>query len=63
MSWHCSYQVEKSVNIIARENGGEEIFVSEDGILLRRTSRGQDLSEGGKLFVDGPRLYTLSMHA
>ena len=59
MSWQCSYQVEKSVNIIARENGGEEISVSEDGILLTWTSRGQDLSEGGKLFVDGPRLYTL----
>ena len=52
----------KSVNIIAGGNGGEEISVSEDGILLTGTSRGQDVSEGGKLLVDGPRLYTLSMH-
>ncbi|CAN5215272.1 hypothetical protein BH18THE2_BH18THE2_07720 [soil metagenome] len=52
----------KSVNIISGGNGGEEISVSEDGILLTGASRGQDLSEGGKLLVDGPRLYTLSMH-
>jgi Thioredoxin like C-terminal domain len=52
----------KSVNIIAGGKGGEEVSISEDGKPLSAESYGQDLSEEGKLVVDGPRLYNLSMH-
>lgn len=53
----------KSVNIVAGgKGGGEEVSISEDGKPLSAESYGQDLSEGGKFVVDGPRLYNLSMH-
>src|SRR5918998_2280576 len=52
----------KSVNIVAGGKGGEEVSISEDGKPLSAESYGQDLSEGSKFVVDGPRLYNLSMH-
>ncbi|MGI8831249.1 MAG: hypothetical protein ACR2IS_01280 [Nitrososphaeraceae archaeon] len=49
-TYYFSVEIQKQnkVNIIAGGNGGEEISVSEDGILLTGASRGHDLSEGGK---------------
>jgi hypothetical protein len=54
----------KSVNIVAGGKGegeGEELSISEDGVALTNKS-GIDLSEQGKLVVDGQRLYNLVMH-
>ena len=53
----------KSVNIVAGGRGGEgeELSISEDGVALTNKS-GIDLSEQGKLVVDGQRLYNLVMH-
>ena len=52
----------KSVNIVAGGEGeGEELSISEDGVALTNKS-GIDLSEQGKLVVDGQRLYNLVMH-
>jgi hypothetical protein len=57
----------KSVNIVAGGKGGEEeeeeLSISEDGVALtNKSGRGIDLSEQGKLVVDGQRLYNLVMH-
>jgi thiol-disulfide isomerase/thioredoxin len=55
----------KSVNIVAggKGKGGEELSISEDGAALtNKSGRGIDLSEQGKLVVDGQRLYNLVMH-
>ena len=56
----------KSVNIVAGgkgEGGGEELSISENGVALtNKSGRGIDLSEQGKLVVDGQRLYNLVMH-
>jgi hypothetical protein len=59
----------KSVNIVAggkgegKGGGGEELSISEDGVALtNKSGRGIDLSEQGKLVVDGQRLYNLVMH-
>jgi thiol-disulfide isomerase/thioredoxin len=55
----------KSVNIVAggKGKGGEELSISEDGVALtNKSGRGIDLSEQGKLVVDGQRLYNLVMH-
>jgi len=58
----------KSVNIVAgggegEGEGGEELSISEDGVALtNKSGRGIDLSEQGKLVVDGQRLYNLVMH-
>jgi hypothetical protein len=57
----------KSVNIVAggkgEEEEEEELSISEDGVALtNKSGRGIDLSEQGKLIVDGQRLYNLVMH-
>ena len=56
----------KSVNIVAGgkgEGGGEELSISENGVALtNKSGRGIDLSEQGKLVVDGQRLYNIVMH-
>src|SRR5919106_2070536 len=58
----------KSANIVAGGKGTtttttNELSVSEDGsALTNKTGRGMDLSDQGKLVVDGQRLYNLSMH-
>src|SRR5215212_5126048 len=61
----------KSANIVAGGKGttttttaaANELSVSEDGsALTNKTGRGMDLSDEGKLVVDGQRLYNLSMH-
>lgn len=54
----------KSVNIVAGgKGGGEELSISEDGVALtNKSGRGIDLSEQGKLVVNGQRLYNLVMH-
>ena len=57
----------KSVNIVAggkgEGGGGEELSISENGVALtNKSGRGIDLSEQGKLVVDGQRLYNLVMH-
>jgi thiol-disulfide isomerase/thioredoxin len=56
----------KSVNIVAGgkgEGGGEELSISENGVALtNKSGRGMDLSEQGKLVVDGQRLYNIVMH-
>jgi hypothetical protein len=60
----------KSANIVAGGKGttttttaANELSVSEDGsALTNKTGRGMDLSDQGKLVVDGQRLYNLSMH-
>jgi hypothetical protein len=56
----------KSVNIVAGGKGEEEeeeLSISEDGVALtNKSGRGIDLSEQGKLVVDGQRLYNLVMH-
>jgi thiol-disulfide isomerase/thioredoxin len=59
----------KSVNIVAggrgggEGEGGEELSISEDGVALtNKSGRGTDVSEQGKLVVDGQRLYNLVMH-
>lgn len=55
----------KSVNIVAggKGEGGEELSISENGVALtNKSGRGIDLSEQGKLVVDGQRLYSIVMH-
>jgi thiol-disulfide isomerase/thioredoxin len=55
----------KSVNIVAggKGEGGEELSISENGVALtNKSGRGIDLSEQGKLVVDGQRLYNIVMH-
>ena len=56
----------KSVNIVAGGEGegeGEELSISENGVALtNKSGRGIDLSEQGKLVVDGQRLYNIVMH-
>jgi thiol-disulfide isomerase/thioredoxin len=56
----------KSANIVAGEKGAvaaAELSISEDGAALtNKSGRGIDLSDQGKLVVDGQRLYNLSMH-
>jgi thiol-disulfide isomerase/thioredoxin len=60
----------KSVNIVAggrggegEGEGGEELSISEDGVALtNKSGRGTEVSEQGKLVVDGQRLYNLVMH-
>jgi thiol-disulfide isomerase/thioredoxin len=58
----------KSVNIVAGGKGAAaagaaELSISEDGAgLTNKSGRGIDLSDQGKLVVDGQRLYNLSMH-
>jgi thiol-disulfide isomerase/thioredoxin len=56
----------KSANIVAGEKGAvaaAELSISEDGsALTNKSGRGIDLSDQGKLVVDGQRLYNLSMH-
>lgn len=55
----------KSVNIVAGGKGerGEELSISENGVALtNKSGRGIDLSEQGKLVVDGQRLYNIVMH-
>jgi thiol-disulfide isomerase/thioredoxin len=53
----------KSVNIVAGGGRGEELSISEDGVALtNKSGRGTDVSEQGKLVVDGQRLYNLVMH-
>ena len=60
----------KSANIVAGGKGtttttttANELSVSEDGsALTNKTGRGMDISDQGKLIVDGQRLYNLSMH-
>ena len=57
----------KSVNIVAggkgEGEGGEELSISENGVALtNKSGRGIDLSEQGKLVVDGQRLYNIVMH-
>ena len=55
----------KSVNIVAggKGEGGEELSISENGVVLtNKSGRGIDLSEQGKLVVDGQRLYNIVMH-
>ncbi len=53
----------KSVNIVAGGKGGEEVSISENGVALtNKSGRGIDLSEQGKLVVDGQRLYNIVMH-
>ncbi len=54
----------KSVNIVAGgKGGGEELSISENGVALtNKSGRGIDLSEQGKLVVDGQRLYNIVMH-
>jgi thiol-disulfide isomerase/thioredoxin len=56
----------KSANIVAGEKGGvaaAELSISEDGsALTNKSGRGIDLSDQGKLVVDGQRLYNISMH-
>jgi thiol-disulfide isomerase/thioredoxin len=56
----------KSVNIVAGgkgEGGGEELSISENGVALtNKSGRGIDLSEQGKLVIDGQRLYNIVMH-
>ncbi len=52
----------KSVNIVAGGKG-EELSISENGVALtNKSGRGIDLSEQGKLVVDGQRLYNIVMH-
>ncbi len=52
----------KSANIVAGGKG-QVLLASEDGsALTNKSGRGVDLSEQGKLVVDGQRLYNLSMH-
>jgi thiol-disulfide isomerase/thioredoxin len=53
----------KSVNIVAGGEGREEVSISENGVALtNKSGRGIDLSEQGKLVVDGQRLYNIVMH-
>jgi thiol-disulfide isomerase/thioredoxin len=56
----------KSANIVAGAKGAvaaAELSISEDGAALtNKSGRGIDLSDQGKLVVDGQRLYNLSMH-
>jgi thiol-disulfide isomerase/thioredoxin len=55
----------KSVNVVAggKGEGGEELSISENGVALtNKSGRGIDLSEQGKLVVDGQRLYNIVMH-
>ena len=59
----------KSANIVAGAGAkgtaaaANELSISEDGsALTNKTGRGMDLSDQGKLVVDGQRLYNLSMH-
>ena len=56
----------KSANIVAGEKGAvaaAKLSISEDGsALTNKSGRGIDLSDQGKLVVDGQRLYNLSMH-
>jgi len=50
----------KSVNIVAGGQG--ELHISEDGQQLTGDSRGTDVSDTGRVDVDGQRLYNLAMH-
>lgn len=50
----------KAINIVA--GGSGELQISEDGLDLTGSSRGQDVSEDGAVAVDGQKLYNLAMH-
>jgi thiol-disulfide isomerase/thioredoxin len=50
----------KAVNIVA--GGSGELYISEDGSDLTGSSRGLDVSEDGKVAIDGQKLYNLAMH-
>jgi thiol-disulfide isomerase/thioredoxin len=50
----------KAVNIVAGGNG--ELHVFEDNSPLDNSSRGMDVSEDGKVKIDGQRLYNLVAH-
>jgi thiol-disulfide isomerase/thioredoxin len=50
----------KAVNIVA--GGSGELYISEDGSDLNASSRGQDVSEDGRVAIDGQKLYNLATH-
>lgn len=50
----------KSVNIVAGGQG--ELHIVEDGAQLTTEGRGNDVSEAGKVAIDGQRLYNVARH-